>query len=715
MLDTLLNGRYRLIRVLGSGGFGQTFVAEDVQQGHDASSCVVKQFKPLSQDEVFLEVARRLFFNEVEMLRKLGSHDRIPALLDNFEENGQFYLVQEFIDGHSLTEELQMYHKLSESQAIALLRDVLEVLEFVHQENVIHRDIKPSNLIRRRHDQRFVLIDFGAVKELNTQISTDIEPTKLTIGIATQGYGPSEQLAGKPRFNSDLYALGMTAIQALTGLHPSQLPTHPTTGEVIWLDRADSSPWLAAILNKLVRYHFNDRFQSATDVLEALDQTALVAQTNTHSHTSSTDETLIPATGMGTMETDWLVQTSPQPKPLSPRRKTAIASLIVGLASLVGTVSVAGMRHLGWLQPLELTAFDRMVQIKPPAPPDERILVVGITEADIQAQRRFPLSDAVLAKAIQRLQVHKPHAIGLDIFRDIPQEPGRADLLAALQASNTVVITNLGSPIIPAPPGIPPERVGFNDVTLDEDSVIRRNLVFADLPESPTFHSFAMRLATLYLSQQGIQLKPSPQDANLAQLGQATLIPLNSQSGGYHNLDDSGYQIMLQYQGKDVFQQVTLSDVLAGNIKPEQVTNRIVLIGTTAANAKDLFVTPYSPISPQKPRMPGVLIHAHMVSQFLRFATGEQVPIWYWAPSVELLWIAGWALLAAGLAQWLAPRSLLLLLAEGSLMGVVVGIGYGVFLQSGWIPIAAPAIAILVASSSTIVLQQSGKSAGLIP
>jgi CHASE2 domain-containing sensor protein/tRNA A-37 threonylcarbamoyl transferase component Bud32 len=709
MLETLLIARYKLIRVLGSGGFGQTFVAEDLQAAKPGAQCVVKQLKPLSQDPTFLDVARRLFLNESEMLRKLGSHDRIPALLDNFEVDGQFYLVQEFVDGRSLSEELQITHKLTESQVILLLRDVAEILEFVHQENVIHRDIKPSNLIRRRQDDHFVLIDFGAVKELNTQISTDIEPTKLTIGIATEGYGPSEQLAGKPRFSSDLYALGMTAIQALTGLHPAQLPTHPTTGDVIWLEHTDITPWLAAILNKLVRYHFNDRFQSATELLESLDQTAIAYPTQTHKQPEIDQETLIPPPNLALEETAWLKPVSPAPKG-SPRRRAAISALMIGLSGLFGTLSVVGMRHLGWLQPLELAAFDRMVQLQPAPPPDDRMLVVAVTEADIQAQNRFPLADATYAQVIQRLQAYQPRAIGLDIFRDIPQEPGRVALLEALKAPNTIAITNLGSPVTPAPPGVPLERVGFNDVPLDVDSVVRRNLIFADLPNHPNpFHSFALQLATLYLAKEGIELKPSPADPNLAQLGQATLIPLSSESGGYQAVDDRGYQIMLQYQGQNAIEQVSLSDVLAGQLKPEQVRDRIVLIGTTAANAKDLFLTPYSPLFAENSRLPGVLIHAQMVSQFLRLATGEQIPIWYWSSAGEVMWVAGWAFLAAGVAQWLFRRTVLLLLAEGCLLIVLVGLSYGLFLRSGWVPIAAPAIAILIASSSVTWLQSTRK------
>jgi CHASE2 domain-containing sensor protein/tRNA A-37 threonylcarbamoyl transferase component Bud32 len=707
MLGTLLNGRYKLLRLLGSGGFGQTFVAEDTQQEREGFLCVVKQLKPISRDEMFLTVARRLFLNEVEMLRKLGSHDRIPSLIDKFEEDGQFYLVQELIEGRSLAEEFKIYRTLTEPQVVSLVRNVAEILEFVHQENIIHRDIKPSNLIRRYADGKLVLIDFGAVKELNTHISTEIEPTRLTVGIATEGYGPSEQLAGKPRFNSDLYALGMTAIQALTGLHPSQLPTHPMTGEVIWHDRADVSPWFVDILTKMVRYHFNDRFQSATEVLAALDQTARLQPTDVQEKAAWDAETLVPPSTLGTLNTEVLEATSARPTVLIKRWNSRVAApFLIGLVGLLTTGSVAVMRQIGWLEPLELAAFDRIVQLSPQPSPDPRILVVGITEADIQAQKRFPLADEVVAQTMQKLQVYKPRAIGLDLFRDIPQEPGRAKLLDALKAPNTIAILNLDDPITPAPPEVPPERVGFNDVPLDADSIVRRNLLIANLPEhAEPFYSFALRLAMMYLKQENVTLKPSPTDPNIAQLGAATLVPLNPQSGGYQNVDDRGYQIMMQFRGKDAIQQVSLAEVLSGALQPQQVQDRIVLIGTTAANAKDLFLTPYSPTT-STPRMAGVVIHAHMVSQLISLGMGEKTPIWYWTPTLEIVWIAGWATLAAIVTWRLTTYPFLLFLANGILVVGLLGAGYGLFLWSGWVPMAAPAIAIPIASLGIVTFRQ---------
>lgn len=268
-----LAGRYKIIKVLGAGGFGETYVAEDTQRP-GSPSCVVKQLRPASNDLKLLQLARRLFNREAETLEKLGNHDQIPQLLAYFEEENEFYLVQEYIPGKLLSQELSLGKQWSEAAVIALLQELLQILEFVHSQGVIHRDIKPSNIILREHDRKPVLIDFGAVKEIH-QLAEHWEQTSLTIGIGTQGYMPNEQCAGNPRFNSDLYAVGMTAIQALTGLPPKQLKADLHTGEILWRHRSRVSHGLATVLGQMVRYDFTRRHQSATEVLEALTHLAV--------------------------------------------------------------------------------------------------------------------------------------------------------------------------------------------------------------------------------------------------------------------------------------------------------------------------------------------------------------------------------------------------------------------------------------------------------
>ena len=222
--DQPLGGHYKIISELGVGGFGQTFLAEDLHLP-DHPLCVVKQLKPQTSEPETLAMARRLFDTEAEVLYQLGNHDQIPRLLAHFEDNEEFYLAQELIDGHPLTEEIKVGQRWSETKVIAFLQDLFQVLAFVHEQNVIHRDLKPSNLIRRTRDNRIVLIDFGAVKQVSAQVVHPQTGHTKTISIGTQGYTPKEQLGGNPRFSSDVYAAGIIAIQALTGLHPRHLKT----------------------------------------------------------------------------------------------------------------------------------------------------------------------------------------------------------------------------------------------------------------------------------------------------------------------------------------------------------------------------------------------------------------------------------------------------------------------------------------------------------
>ncbi|PMB01736.1 serine/threonine protein kinase, partial [Fischerella thermalis CCMEE 5196] len=271
MLGKLLDGRYRVIQVLSAGGFGETYIAEDTRRPGNPK-CVLKLLKPASSEPYYLQTARRLFNSEAEILEQLGNHDQIPRLLAYFEASEEFCLVQELIVGHPLSAEMRSGQPWTESQVIQMLQDVLGVLEFVHGYNVIHRDIKPDNLIRRDSDGKLVLIDFGAVKQMRSQLAVSPSQMTATVAIGTPGYMPAEQAQGRPRPNSDIYAIGIIAIQTLTGMLPTQLQENPETGEILWPNQAKASPRLIAILQKMVRYHYRDRYQSATEVLQDLQQ-----------------------------------------------------------------------------------------------------------------------------------------------------------------------------------------------------------------------------------------------------------------------------------------------------------------------------------------------------------------------------------------------------------------------------------------------------------
>jgi ABC-type branched-subunit amino acid transport system substrate-binding protein/serine/threonine protein kinase len=269
----ILAGRYRIIAKLGHGGFAITYTAQDIQNPGNPP-CVIKEIPfPESHDRV-LEKARNRFQREVSALRTLRNDSRIPQLFDHFEENGNFYLVQEFIQGTPLSQELPPGKRWTEKDVITLLREILEILNSVHKANIIHRDITPSNLIRRKNSQ-IVLIDFGAVKEISTFTSNSTGEILTSQAIGTSGYMPAEQYnpRSSPQPYNDIYPVGIIAIQALTGRHPRNLPHDPETGEILWnfstSDRV--SDGLTNILNQMVRFNFQQRYQSASEVLQALD------------------------------------------------------------------------------------------------------------------------------------------------------------------------------------------------------------------------------------------------------------------------------------------------------------------------------------------------------------------------------------------------------------------------------------------------------------
>lgn len=269
MIGTILSDRYRITKILGAGGFGDTYLAQDTQRP-GCPICVVKQLKIVSDNPRAHQLAQRLFASEAATLERLGEHEQIPRLLAYFEYNYSFYLVQEMIEGTLFKDVLDPQSPMSQRGVAEFLMDLLPVIQAVHEQGVIHRDIKPSNIIARHHDQRYVLIDFGAVKQISNRLTDTNARITSTVGIGTQGYMPSEQSAGLPNFSSDLYALGITAIEALTGLppHAMQRDSH---GEIVWTYKVpDLDAGLAKIIDKMVRYDFNQRYSTANVVLQEL-------------------------------------------------------------------------------------------------------------------------------------------------------------------------------------------------------------------------------------------------------------------------------------------------------------------------------------------------------------------------------------------------------------------------------------------------------------
>ncbi len=388
-----------------------------------------------------------------------------------------------------------------------------------------------------------------------------------------------------------------------------------------------------------------------------------------------------------------------------PDKSQAISVAVVGLATTIATGLVVLVRGLGGLEPLELGAYDRLIQLRPLQPPDERILVVGITEADIQALQTWPLPDQIYADLFKKLLAANPRAIGLDIYRDISVAPGQAEFNQILANSDRIFgVTKIGDelhPTIKPPASLPPEQVGFNDVIVDAGGTVRRNILFM-AGEEETLFSFSLRLSLRYLQDEGVVPTANPANPNQMQLGQTIFVPLEPNSAAYVNADTQGYQVMLNYHGDNrALTWVSLGDVLEDRVDPALIENRIVLIGTLAESGKDFFYTPFSSGIQDEQRMPGVFIHGQMISQFLDAGAGQQAQIWYWSWPVEVAWILLWAGIGA-LLTWRFRQPLVLALGSGACLLALLGTTYGVFLNLGWIPLVPPALAFAIAAGSIV-------------
>jgi serine/threonine-protein kinase len=282
--DNSLPSPYKVIKKIGSGGFGNVYLVINTENNHQ---CVIKQLHLNSNQPDFIKHACRLFEQEADILKKLD-HPQIPNLIDYFKQDGEFYLVEEYIKGHSLKQELKLNQPWAEADVINLLYQGLSILRDIHAQGIIHQDVKPDNFIRRQQDQKLVLIDFGAVKEFNLEQSHLIDHT---VGLGTLGYMPIEQAWGKPRKNSDIYAMGMIAIQALTGKSIQALTAKNSIDlaeneetEVIWANQTQINPRFKDILTKMICADYKERYQSAQEVITALNH--YQQQPDLHQYTS---------------------------------------------------------------------------------------------------------------------------------------------------------------------------------------------------------------------------------------------------------------------------------------------------------------------------------------------------------------------------------------------------------------------------------------------
>lgn len=390
----------------------------------------------------------------------------------------------------------------------------------------------------------------------------------------------------------------------------------------------------------------------------------------------------------------------------------------VFLASVVTTALLMVVRHQGWLQPLELSAFDQMIRLRPDEGQDRRLLVVAVTEDDFrlpeQKQRKGSLSDLALARLLEKLESYQPRAIGLDIYRDYPVDHNQADLATRMRRDDGFFTICKASdreanhPGISPPTEVPKKRLGFSDVVKDPDGILRRHLLaMKPAPTSPCTAPYALstQLAFHYLEAEGISAKYTA--SGDLQLGNVVFKRLQSHMGGYQQVDAWGYQILLNYRSYhrsplEITPTVTLTDILKGAVKPEEVKDRIVLIGVTAQSAHDYIPTPYSAQQGFYQEIPGVIVQAQMVSQIVS-AVKDGLPllsVWpFWS---EVLWVWGWSAFGGAIALSCRLRLYLILAGGGALL--VLYVLCLVLLSLGsWVPLVPSALALVLTGGAVAI------------
>ncbi len=275
----LVGKRYLIGSLLGRGGFGMTFLARNIHLPGQPL-CVVKKLAPQFTEPHLIAIARKQFELEALSLSRLSSHAQIPALLDYVEMGTELYIVEEYIPGIDLRQIVSKQRRFTAAEVEKFLIQMLRVLEYVHSQHLIHRDLKPENIILCRTDRRFVLADFGSVKDIDPTIHHQQDLDAIAVG--TPGFAPPEQLANRTVYASDIYALGMTCIYLLTGKEPSQLPTDDRTCELMWADTVEIGTDLSAIIAKTIQIPLTERYQSVTAVMTALENRSIRAKLRTY-------------------------------------------------------------------------------------------------------------------------------------------------------------------------------------------------------------------------------------------------------------------------------------------------------------------------------------------------------------------------------------------------------------------------------------------------
>ena len=598
-------------------------------------------------------------------------------------------LVMEKVEGENLKQWLETNGKLTEAIAIDWLGQLLTILSQVHQQFILHRDLKPSNIMIRP-DGKLVLIDFGTARKLSSTYVEKLHAADVT-KVYSPGYTAPEQLQGEAVIQSDLFALGRTFVHLMTGIYPDYLPK-TKINQLLWHQAAPQISYsLRSLIDSLIIQSPSAR-PSAPDILHRL---------NRISHRSN-----ITKIWLGYWLKTW-------------QRHT----LIILISSMVIACLIIGVRYMGWLQPLELQAYDHLMQLRPVETPDSRLLLITVDEADIQYQNqqnmslRWSLADQALAKLLVKLEQYQSRTIGIDIYRDFAADPDYPELARQLRNSDRlyavckVPAPEDGTPkATPPPPEIPDARIGFSDFVADGGDVVRRQLLHLTPPNTASCqaeYAFSLQLALDYL--QRLEIESRINETGYLQIGTTIFKPINQHSGGYQTIDAAGYQIMLNYRAsdspKDIAPQVSLRDILSDHDESqlaELIQDRLIIIGITASSSTDDWQTPYSQQSSSKQKqIPGVFVQAQMASQIISAVIDARPLIWWWSNFWESIWIGVWSLLG-GILGWYLRHLFWLGSAIAFGLFLLFMICWLTFLNSGWIPLIPSAFAVVLSSTVTV-------------
>ncbi len=381
------------------------------------------------------------------------------------------------------------------------------------------------------------------------------------------------------------------------------------------------------------------------------------------------------------------------------RSPVAVTLLLIFVIAL----GVIGVRRLGVLEGLELAVYDWCIRLRPDAARTEsRIVLINVTEDDIRKQGRWPLTDETLAETLEILTRYQPRAIAVDIYRDIPVPPGHDRLNKILTGNPRIIATTKLSDdpasVIPPPPVLKnTDQIGFNDIPVDPDGIVRRGLLIMDHGEK-TLYSFSLRQALLYLKPEGITPQPDAANPEYLRLGKATLRPFESSDGSYVNADSRGYQILLDFKGlRSPIQSFSLTKLLSGEIEPAAIKDKVVLVGVNTESVKDSFYTPQSRGLQAEP-ISGAALHGQIVSQLLRFALDGDQQISILSDRQEGIWTLLWGIMGGALGFSVrSPWRFSLLGAVG--LFILSSVAYFGFLNGWWIPLVPPAMTWLVSAA----------------